>query len=80
MLNLGRGIPTSFFRLAEEVVAAAGLDASVRNDHWRTAQTMAQSYLAALRASTQLSTDFEVCVDALAAHMDSASAQIARLA
>jgi nucleoside-diphosphate-sugar epimerase len=32
VLNLGRGIPTSFFSLAEQVVAAAGIDASVRND------------------------------------------------
>ena len=71
--------PSSSGKLPDAVPAIA-LHASVRNDHWRTAQTMAQSYLAALRASTQLSTDFEVCVDALAAHMDSASAQIARLA
>jgi len=60
-------------------VPAITLHASVRNDHWRTAQAMAQSYLAALRASSQFSADFEICIDALAAHMESASKQIARL-
>lgn len=61
-------------------VPAASLHASVRNDHWRQAQAMAQSYLAALRACPDFSSDFAVCVDALAADLDSASAQITRLA
>ena len=55
------------------------LHASVRNDYWRTALTMAQNYLAALRACADLSAEFEVCVDALALHIESASAQVARL-
>jgi hypothetical protein len=55
------------------------LHASVRNDHWRKALTMAQNYLAALRACADLSAEFEVCVDALALHIESASAQVARL-
>ena len=70
--------PSSSGKLPDTVPAIT-LHASVRNDHWRTAQAMAQSYLAALRASHQFSADFEVCIDALAAHMDSASRQIARL-
>jgi hypothetical protein len=71
--------PSSSGKLPDTVLAIT-LHASVRNDHWRTAQAMAQSYLAALRASHQFSADFEVCIDALAAHIDSASRQIARLA
>jgi HipA-like C-terminal domain len=55
------------------------LHASVRNDHWRTALAMAQSYLAALRAHADFSAEFEGCVDALAAHLESASAQVVRL-
>jgi hypothetical protein len=62
------------------IVPAASLHASVRNAHWRQAQAMAQSYLAALRACPDFSSDFAICVDALAAHLDSASAQISRLA
>ena len=58
---------------------AVTLHASVRNDRWRTAQDMAKNYLAALRACPDFSTEFEVCVDALAAHIESASAQVARL-
>lgn len=61
-------------------VPAVTLHASVRNDHWRTALAMAQSYLSALRTNTQLSAEFEVCVNALAAHIESASTQVARLA
>lgn len=71
--------PSSSGKLPSAVPAMT-LHASVRNDHWRTAQTMAQSYLAALRASGQFSADFEVCIDALAAHLEIAGAQIARLA
>jgi hypothetical protein len=71
--------PSSSGKLPDTVPAIT-LHASVRNDHWRTAKEMAQSYLAALRTSRQFSADFEVCIDALAAHIDSASRQIARLA
>ena len=56
------------------------LHASVRNAHWRTALGMAQSYLAALRACPEFSAEFEGCVEALAAHVARASAQVARLA
>jgi HipA-like C-terminal domain len=71
--------PSSSGKLPSSVPSVQ-LHASVRNDHWRTAQAMAQSYLAALRACPDFSADFEACLDALAAHMDSASAQMARLA
>lgn len=62
------------------IVPALSLHASVHNDHWRLAQSMAQSYLAALQACPDFSADFEVCMAALAAHLDNASAQISRLA
>jgi len=71
--------PSSSGKLPGSVPAVA-LHASVRNDHWRQAQTMAQSYLAALQAGKDFSGDFQVCVSALAAHLARASAQIARLA
>ncbi len=58
---------------------APQLHASVRNDHWRTALALACIYLQTLRECSSLSTDFAVCVDALAAHLENASAQIARL-
>ena len=61
-------------------VPAASLHASVRNAHWRQAQFMAQSYLTALQACPDFSADFAVCIETLAAHLDSASAQISRLA
>lgn len=61
-------------------VHAVALHASVRNDHWRQAQAMAQSYLAALRVCPDFSAEFHVCLNALANHLAIASAQIARLA
>jgi hypothetical protein len=41
---------------------------------------MAQNYLTALRTGQQFSDGFAVCVDALAAHLEIAKLQIARLA
>lgn len=71
--------PSSSGKLPNTVYAIT-LHASVRNAHWRTALTLAQSYLAALRGCEQFSAGFKVCVDALASHMENASAQVARLA
>ena len=71
--------PSSSGKLPGSVPAVA-LHASVRNDHWRQAQAMAQSYLAALRMCPDFSAEFQVCLDALANHLDIASAQISRLA
>lgn len=71
-------VPSSSGKLPNTVPAVT-LHASVRNDHWRTAQSMSKSYLAALRACPDFSAEFEVCVDALAAHMENASNQVARL-
>ena len=71
--------PSSSGKLPNTVYAIT-LHASVRNDLWRIALALAQSYLAALRACPGFSAEFEVCVDALAAHMENASAQVARLA
>jgi hypothetical protein len=41
---------------------------------------MAQTYLAALQNCGHFSADFAVCIDALQAHIDNASQQVARLA
>jgi hypothetical protein len=71
--------PSSSGKLPSTVPAVT-LHASVRNDHWRTALAMAQSYLSALRTNTQLSAEFGGCVNALAAHIESASTKVARLA
>jgi hypothetical protein len=71
--------PSSSGKLPGNVPVLA-LHASVRNDHWRQAHAMAESYLAALQACKELSGDFQVCVSALAAHLASASVQIGRLA
>jgi hypothetical protein len=56
------------------------LHTSVSNENWRRAQTLAMKYLSALRASDQFSVEFQVCMDALATHLESANAQISRLA
>ena len=55
------------------------LHASVRNDHWRQAWALAQSYLAALQSCGHFSADFDICLAALEAHLNSASQQISRL-
>ena len=60
-------------------IPSLALHASVGNDLWRQALAMAQSYLATLRDSDGLSKDFEVCVDALDAHLENAGQQISRL-
>lgn len=61
-------------------VGSAVLHPSVSPDHWRAAMQMATDYLMKLRGCSALSADFAVCLDALAAHLDQAGAQIARLA
>ncbi|WP_310626650.1 type II toxin-antitoxin system HipA family toxin YjjJ [Limnohabitans sp.] len=70
--------PSSSGKLPDTVPTVT-LHASVRNEHWRTALAMAHNYLATLRTCPDFSAEFEVCVDALAAHLESASAQVARL-
>ena len=60
-------------------VPAPQLHASVRNTHWHTALALANTYLATLRACPDFSAGFVECVDALTAHLESASVQIARL-
>ena len=70
--------PSSGGKLNNNIPSLA-LHASVRHDHWRQALALAQSYFAALRDSGGFSKDFEVCVDALGAHLNCASQQISRL-
>ena len=72
--------PTSSGRLPDAIHPIT-LHASVRNDSWRRAQALAMSYLSSLReASDQFNPEFRVCIGALATHLDSANAQINRLA
>ena len=71
--------PTSSGRLPDAIHPIT-LHASVRNESWRRAQALATNYLSSLRACDQFSLDFQVCIDALAAHLESASTQINRLA
>lgn len=71
--------PTSSGRLPDAIHPIT-LHASVRNDNWRRALELATAYLAALRASDQFNPEFQVCIHALAAHLETASAQINRLA
>jgi hypothetical protein len=56
------------------------LHASVRNEHWRHAWALAQSYLTALQSCGQFSADFDVCLAALETHLSNARQQISRLA
>jgi DNA-binding transcriptional ArsR family regulator len=71
--------PTSSGRLPDAIHPVT-LHASVRNDSWRRAQKLATNYLSSLRASDQFNLEFQVCIDALATHLESASTQINRLA
>jgi HipA-like C-terminal domain len=59
---------------------APSLHASVQPAHWRTAFDWAHSWLSALRDCSGLSTDFEVCIEALDKHLQLAGHQIDRLA
>jgi hypothetical protein len=70
--------PNSSGKLNNTIPSLA-LHASVRNDFWRQAWVMAQSYLAALGKCNQFSNEFQVCIDALEVHLNSASQQISRL-
>lgn len=71
--------PTSSGRLPD-AIAAITLNSCVSNENWRKAQQMALQYLASLRATNRFNAEFQVCIDALSAHLDSSAAQIARLA
>ena len=71
--------PTSSGRLPD-AIAAITLNSCVSNENWRKAQQMALQYLGSLRATNRFNAEFQVCIDALSAHLDSAAAQIARLA
>ena len=70
--------PSSGGKLNNTIPSLA-LHASVRNDFWRQALALAQSYFATLRDSHGFSQDFDVCVDALEAHLENAGQQISRL-
>ena len=71
--------PNSSGRLPD-TVAPPQLHASVSNAQWRTARVWAGQYLRVLQSCPQFSPDFNACLQAMAAHLDAASAQIDRLA
>ena len=71
--------PTSSGRLPDAIHPIT-LHASVRNESWRRAQALATNYVSSLRACDEFSSEFQVCLDALAMHLESASTQINRLA
>ena len=71
--------PTSSGRLPDAIHPIT-LHSSVRNDSWRRAQELATNYLSSLRTSDQFNHEFQVCIDALGTHLESASTQINRLA
>lgn len=56
------------------------LHASVRNGHWHQAHDWAKNYLDSLRTCDSFHPEFQVCIDALAAHLKIAGQQIKRLA
>ena len=71
--------PTSSGRLPDAIHPVT-LHASVRNDTWRRAQELAMNYLSCLRACDQFNPEFQVCIDALAKHLEFVSTQLNRLA
>lgn len=71
--------PTSSGRLPEKIHPIT-LHPSVSNESWRTAQQLATTYLSEVQASTKFTPDFQICIDALKAHMQTTSTQIDRLA
>lgn len=71
--------PNSSGRLPD-TISPPLLHASVSNAQWRTARVWAGQYLRVLQSCPQFSPDFNACLQAMAAHLDAASAQIDRLA
>ena len=71
--------PTSSGRLPE-AIHPIHLHPSVSNENWRIAQRLAATYLASMRSSVQFNPEFQICIDALATHLEIADAQINRLA
>lgn len=56
------------------------LHASVSNENWRKAQQLAKVYLSSIQATNQFTPEFQACIEALQTHIETASAQISRLA
>ena len=71
--------PTSSGRLPE-VIHSITLHPCVRNENWRRAMQLAKDYLASLQEADQFNPEFQICIDALAAHLDAVNVQIDRLA
>lgn len=62
-----------------DTVSAANIHASVGNEIWRRAETLAHAFLARLTAEPAFSHRFEPCIAALGHHIRTASTRIERL-
>lgn len=71
--------PTSSGRLPNAILPIT-IHSSVNNENWRLALQLATAYLSSLRTSSEFNPEFQICMDALAAHLETATAQINRLA
>lgn len=71
--------PTSSGKLPHAIHPIT-LHASVSNENWHKAQQLAKTYLSSIQTSDQFNPEFQVCIEALQTHIETASAQISRLA
>jgi hypothetical protein len=71
--------PTSGGRLPHEIQPITP-HFSVSHAHWRRAEQLAMTYLAAIQAEDQFTAEFQVCVEALSVHLERTRAKISRLA
>lgn len=62
-----------------DTVPEAVIHAGVAHDTWRQAEALARTYLARVSNNSGFSARFAPCISALANHLDTASARIARL-
>ncbi len=71
--------PTSGGRLPQEIHPITP-HLSVSHGHWRRAEQLAKTFLAAIQAEDQFTAEFQVCIDAISNHLERTSARINRLA
>jgi hypothetical protein len=62
-----------------DTIAEANIHASVANENWRRADTLAREFLSRITATAEFSHRFAPCIAALEQHIETAGAKIARL-
>ena len=62
-----------------ETLPEASIQAVASNDTWRQAEVLAQAFLARINSTPGFSARFGPCLAALALHIETAGAKIARL-